>query len=148
MRWEGPSIARFATDVGFTRPALHTATAIALAGSGGIDHYDVAAGSPGTGRYVGLWALNVDEWPDYTADELQAPQRAAEVAYELTQRCAGFGWSAVWRAGNDRRWLDHAAVAYGREPFGETEHTPIMLNRAERQVRTMAHRLGRHTRNG
>lgn len=145
MRWEAPSIARFATEAGFVRPDVHTATALALASSGGLDHYDLSAGIPGAGRWVGLWGLNVDEWPEYAADELTDPERAAQVAYELTQRCVGFGWSSSWRAGRERHWLDHVIAAHGRDPFTETDHVPIVLNRAERQITALAHRTrGRH----
>jgi hypothetical protein len=134
MKWDAATISRFAADAGFTRPDVHTATAIALAGSGGIDHYDIAAGAPGSGRYVGLWALNIDRWPQWSADELYAPERAAEVAYELTQRTGGFGWSAVWQAGSDRHWLDHAATAYGGAPFAEQVDVPIMVPTARARV--------------
>lgn len=125
MKWEGPSISDYAARAGFVRPDLHTATAIALVGSAGLDHYDVAAGPPGTGRYVGLWALNVDEWPEYRADWLLNPANAARAAYELTKRVGGFGWSAVWRAGTERTWLDHAAQAATLPPYREDEHAPI-----------------------
>jgi len=143
MRWEAPSISRFAQTAGFAPPALHTATAIALAGSGGIDHYDVRAGVPGCGRWVGLWALNTDEWPEYRPDDLHDPQAAANVAYALTVRCAGFGWSAVWRAGHDRRWAAHAATASSLDPFLEADHVPIHLNLAERQLAAIGRHLGR-----
>lgn len=141
MRWEAPSIAAYAQGAGFGRPDLHTATAIALAGSGGIDHYDVAAGAPGTGRWVGLWALNVDEWPEFPIDQLLTPDGAAGAAYELTQRCAGFGWSAVWRNGYERPWVDHAAVSYGLRPFQEHDRHPIAISAARRYQMTGA---GRH----
>lgn len=141
MKWGAPSIAQFARDAGFFPPDLHTATAIALAGSGGLDNYDMHAGIPGAGRYVGLWAINVVQWPDYTADELVVPARAAQAAHELTERLGGFGWSAVWRARNERRFLDVAASGSTRLPWGETEHAPMGITTAHRQIHAMGQRL-------
>lgn len=141
MKWGAPSIAQFARDAGFAGPDLHTATAIALAGSGGIDSYDLHAGIPGAGRYVGLWAINVHEWPDYTRDELVVPARAARAAYELTKRCDGFGWSAVWRARTERRHLGVAAAASSRLPWGETVHAPMGIVTAQRKIDAMGQRL-------
>lgn len=141
MKWDAPSIAQFGRDAGFAPPALHTATAIALAGTNGIDNYSMHVGIPGAGHYVGLYACNVDEWPEYTADELVVPSRAAEAAYELTQRVGGFGWSAVWRAGHDARHLDVAATASSRLPWGETQHAPIRMHVAQRQLDAMGRRI-------
>lgn len=141
MKWGAPSIARFAREAGFFPPGLHTATAIALAGSGGLDNYDMHAGIPGSGRYVGLWAINTARWPEYTPDELVVPARAAQAAYELTQRCDGFGWSAVWKAGTERRWLDVAAAGASRLPWGETEHAPMGITQAQRRIDDMGRRF-------
>lgn len=141
MKWDASSIAEFGRRAGFAPPALHTATAIALAGSGGIDNYALRTGIPGTGHYVGLYALNVDEWPEYTADELVVPSRAAEAAHELTERVGGFGWSAVWRGAHEHRHLDVAATASSRLPWGETQHAPIGLHVVRRQLDAMGRRM-------
>lgn len=125
MKWDAASIQKFARDAGFVDPDTHTATAIAMAGTGGLDHYDIACGAPGSGRYVGLWAINTDAWPELSPESLLNPTGAARAAYELTRRCAGFGWSDVWKAGTDRRWLDHAGVASSMEPFTPQHHVPI-----------------------
>lgn len=141
MKWEAPTIAEFAREAGFVRPELHTATAIALAGSAGIDHYDLSAGAPGAGRWCGLWAVNVNEWPDYTSAELVEPRRAAAVAYELTRRCDGFGWSSHWRSGADRRYLAVAGTASSMAPFHEHEHVPVLANLYGEHVRQQRARL-------
>lgn len=125
MRWGAPSVARFATDAGFFPPALHVATAIALAATGGHDTYDCRVGLPGAGRYVGLWAIDTDRWTDYDPHALSVPANAAQAAYELTERCGGFGWSPVWRGGHERTYLRDAASASTRLPFGEHEQVPI-----------------------
>lgn len=148
MKWGASTVAHFVAEAGFTRPDLHTATAIAMAGTNGIDHYDVAVGIPGSGRYVGLWAINVDEWPEYRADWLLEPHNAAKAAYDLTRRNAGFGWSAVWRNGCDRHWLTQAAVAHSLEPFREVTSAPIRSLVARRQIDTLGPRLERYKRNG
>lgn len=134
MKWGAPTIAEFGRYAGFAGAELHTATAIALAASGGVDHYELAAGTPGCGHWVGLYGVNVDEWPDYTADELREAQRAADVAYELTRRVGGFGWSSHWRAGADRRWLTYAGTAASVAPFYDSEHVPVAANLYEHHV--------------
>lgn len=126
MKLEPATIAHYASHAGFVGPDLHTATAIAWVGSGGLDHYDFSAGSPGVGRYVGLWAIDVCEWPDYAVDTLMAPQSAARAAHELTERVGSFAWSSVWRTGSERPWLDHAARAATEHPFRERETSPIV----------------------
>lgn len=148
MRWEAPTVAQFARDAGFHGPALHVATSIALAASGGLDHYDVSAGAPGAGRWVGLWALNTDEWPEYSPGELTDPQRAAQVAYELTQRCAGFGWSSAWRAGRDRPFYEHAATSSTLPAYQEREFATIGVLHHERLLDAMARRIERKSDRG
>lgn len=148
MKWEAPSVSRFAADAGFVRPDLHTATSIALAATNGIDHYDVAVGIPGAGRYVGLWAINIDEWPEYDPRWLIVPENAARAAYDLTVRNSGFGWSAVWRAGTDRHYLDHAATAHTTEPFRELPSSHIRVRSAQTQIDALGQRLGRLTQHG
>ena len=141
MKWDPPSIVRYATDAGFAPPALHTAVAIALAASNGVDNCDFATGIPGTGRYVGLWGINTDEWPEYAPDAMKRPSEAATAAHELTTRLGNFGWSAVWRAGSERRWLGVAATASTRLPWGEIQHATIGLHVAQRVIDAMGHRL-------
>lgn len=138
MKWEAPSISRFASDAGFAGRDLHVATAIALACSGGVDTFDCRVGYPGTGRYVGLWGVNVDHWTDYEPGELAVPARAAQVAHELTQRVGGFGWSAAWRAGSDRRHYAAAATASTRLPWTEREHHPIGTVLAQHRIDDLA----------
>lgn len=148
MKWGAPTVSRFAGLAGFVRPDLHTATAIALAASNGIDHYDHRAGLPGSGRWAGLWAINTDRWPEYTPDELTDPHRAAEAAYELTVRCGGFGWSDVWAAGRDRHYLALAATAHTLEPFRELSPAPIRTYTARRELDALAARCRSRTRHG
>lgn len=143
MKWGTPTIAHYAATAGFVRPQLHTATALALASSGGIDHYDHCVGLPGTGRYVGLWAIDSDRWPEYSPDTLKDPWLAARAAYELTQRCGGFGWSSVWAAGHERPHLAHAATAYTLEPFRERPDSPITLWQAQRRITEIGTRLAK-----
>lgn len=115
MRWAPIDLAHFARGAGFGRDDVVTAAAVALAGSGGLDHYDVTPGAPGCGHYVGLWTIDTDRYPHYAARELHVPQRAARAAYELCGASRDWSWSAVWRAGTWRPYVDHVAVAATRE---------------------------------
>lgn len=128
MKYGATTITHFARDAGFVSADVAPAVAIALAASHGIPHYDISAGVPGAGRWVGLWGINVDEWTDYLADELHDPTRAATAAHELTVRVGGFGWSAHWRAGADRAWRDVAVAGSVGAPFQEQERNPIIGN--------------------
>jgi Lysozyme like domain len=119
--WAARSIAKFARDGGFYGDDVKVATAIALAATGGHDHYDMRAGVPGSGHWMGLWAIDADEHPDLVARDLLDPYAAARAAKQLTDDADGFDWSPVWRNGSYRTLLEHAGVESGREPF--TEHT-------------------------
>lgn len=124
MRWSPATLSHLAASAGFTHPDLSTATALALAASGGIDTYDHAVGLPGCGRYVGLWGIDVDRWP-HLAPELHIPARSAEAAYALTVEHDGFGWSPCYRAGTDQRHHDLALVASSVGAFREDVPAPI-----------------------
>jgi hypothetical protein len=148
MQWDPSTIAKFATDAGFLRPELYTAVAVSLAATNGIDHYDHTPGLPGTGRYVGLWAINADAWPEWTPEELKVPETAAEAAYVLTERSDGFGWSAVWGAGRDAHYFAQAVDATQYRPYRETPAPLIHTYTAVRRIEAMGQRLRKLHRNG
>lgn len=148
MKWDASSIAAFAADAGFTRPELHTATALALSTTAGMDHYDIPVGLPGCGRYVGLWAIDVDRYPQWSPDWMKQPENAAQAAHDLTVACAGFGWSAAWVAGREHHLLEHAATAHTTEPFRELPSSLIRSRTAAHHVTAMGARLERYTRHG
>lgn len=148
MKWDAPSIARFAADAGFMRPDLHTATALALATTAGMDHFDWPVGFPGTGRYVGLWAIDADQHPEWSPDWLKRPENAATAAHDLTVRFGGFGWSAAWAAGRDQHYLAHAATAYTLEPFKELPSSQIRSRLSQHRIDAMGPRLRKLARNG
>lgn len=126
MRLEAPTLHALAERAGFVRPELPVAVAIALVASGGHPHHDHPVGAPGTGRYVGLWGIDVDRWGDYDAESLYDPWAAAQAAYALTRRNDGFGWSAHWRAGTDRAHYETAISAAAARPYRDTEYLPVM----------------------
>lgn len=126
MRYEPPTLAALATDAGFVRGELPTAVAIAIAASGGHPHHDHPTGMAGCGRYVGLWGVDVDAYPEWAPADLYDPQAAARAAYDLTRRYDGFGWSAHWRAGTDRPHHAWAGTALVAHPYRDVEHRPIV----------------------
>jgi len=119
------TIADLAGKAGFLSDRLPTAAALALVSSGGHPHYDHRVGAPGCGRYVGLWGIDVDRWTEYRPDELAEPWRAARAAYELTQRCDGFGWSPQWCNGAERAYVPMAATAATMVPYRDAVYAPI-----------------------
>lgn len=148
MQWDASSIAQFARDAGFGRPELYTAIAVALAATNGIDHYDHTPGLPGTGRYVGLWAMDTDLWPDWTPEQLKVPETAAQAAYQLTERLNGFGWSPVWTAGKDAHYFARAVDAAQYRPYREVPSPIVRTHLAQRQINAMGARLQRLFPNG
>lgn len=123
--WAGRSIAAFAKGAGFFGDDVKTAVAIALAASGGYDHYDVHAGVPGAGHWQGLWAIDTDLWPEHAHLDLHDPWRNAEAAYASTIMGNGFGWSAVYRNNVYRMQLAHAATETSYQPFTESPRSSM-----------------------
>lgn len=115
MRWDAAQIAKVARAAGFGHDDTVTATALALVTSGGLDHYDYRPGSPGSGRYVGLWGIDVDRWPWYQSRPLEVPFVAAQTAYELVRDHWGWHWSPWYVAGQWRHYIDHAGTEASRD---------------------------------
>jgi Lysozyme like domain len=120
MRWNASELARFARD-----DDVVTATAVALATSGGIDQYVYQPGSPGVGRYVGLWGIDTDRWPDYADRTLQAPHVNAQTARELVEQYGGWGWSAAARAGTHLAHMAHAGTEASRIMATQSAHVDM-----------------------
>ena len=114
MRWDAPAIASFARQGGIPEHEIATAIALALATSGGIATYDHVAGIPGAGRYVGLWGIDTDRWPEYADADLHVPQMNAWAAGDLYEHAGGWEWSPVFVAGTHRPHLHDAGVARSR----------------------------------
>jgi hypothetical protein len=98
--WGSDAVARWATGAGWRGEALHDAVALAIAASGGADHYrSNPISTPGAERR-GLWALRVDEVPAHVADDLWLPSVCAQVAHNLWSASDGsFAWHPVWISG-------------------------------------------------
>lgn len=138
-------LSRFARAAGFVGNDVTTATALALATSGGIAEYDFHAGSPGVGHYVGLWGIDVDRWTQYAGVDLHVPHRAAEAAYDLTQASGGWGWSPVHGTSHHHAAMAAARVSTSQELHHQTPSTSTGMALAGHRM-AEAHRLFRQTR--
>lgn len=82
-------IRQYAAGAGFTGPALDTATAIALAESGGNPG---AIGDQGTS--YGLWQIHLPAHPGVSVGQATDPASAAKLAYSISSGGSNFGpWS-------------------------------------------------------
>ena len=127
MKWGAPTIVHYVEHAGFPRSLWAGMTALALATSGGHDNYDVRAGSPGSGHWIGLWGVNVDRWPDLADVDLTDPQANARAAYRLCARTGGITWCP---AGETKQWVAyhaHATSQLSYAPFTETVHEPVAV---------------------
>lgn len=141
MMWQAEQVARFARGAGFHTDAVTTATAVALASSGGVAHYDHAVGVPGAGHYVGLWAIDIDRWPEYADRDLHVPYQAAEAAYDLTERHGGWSWSAVHEAGHHLAYVAHAGTARTKELHAQAPAAPFTIHHTDDTIRHCGARL-------
>lgn len=98
--WGFDTVAKIAKGAGFSGEALHDAVSLAMAASGGADHYRYnPIGTPGAERQ-GLWAIRVDEVPPARIVDLFNPDQCAAIARELwVAASSSFGWHPVWITG-------------------------------------------------
>lgn len=96
-QWGSLKVADFARAAGFSGGSLHDAVALAIAASGGADHYrHNPISAPGAERR-GLWAIRVDEVPAEMVADLFDPAVNAGVARALYGLSgATFGWHPTW----------------------------------------------------
>lgn len=132
MRWDASEIAKVAQHAGFGHDDTVTATALALVTSGGLDHFDWRPGSPGSGRYVGLWGIDVDRFPWYLRRPLEVPVVAAQTAYELVRDHWGWHWSPWWTAGHWQAYVDHAGTESTKTYSGQRAAVPFTAHNADR----------------
>jgi hypothetical protein len=96
-------IAGYARQAGFSGNDLVTATAIALAESGGNPNAynpETKAGAPdGMGSY-GLWQIYLYKHPEFTGWDLYDPAQNALAAYEVYSAAGGFQPWATYGDGN------------------------------------------------
>lgn len=138
MKLEPAAIANLARAAGFDGRALHVATAIALASSGGLTHYHQTAGLPGTGDWRGLWAVDVDRHPSVAGLDLWEPHTAAQAVYDLTTRLAGFDWSPVFVAGT---WVPLEALCAGESSRATYDQPITTSNTIGARARMVDHLL-------
>lgn len=127
MRWDAHQIANVARAAGFDHADTVTATAVALATSGGLDHYDYSPGSPGSGRYVGLWGIDTDRWPWYRSRPLEVPAVSARTVWELCRDHRGWHWSPTYEAGSWQHFVDYAGTEATRTHDGQIVGAPVTL---------------------
>ena len=139
MRWDAHQLARVAEHAGFVGDDVRTAVAVALATSGGMDHYRFRPGSPGSGDYHGLWGIDTDRYPWYSTVRLDIPAENARCARELCAEHWGWRWSPVWEAGHWQALTDHAGVERTRTYAGQALERPMTLHTsASRLADTLA----------
>jgi len=95
--WGAQGVARFARAAGFRGESLHDAVALALAASGGADHYRYnPISAPGAERR-GLWALRVDEIPAELLGDLFDPTHNGAVVRALWEASGeSFAFHPTW----------------------------------------------------
>jgi hypothetical protein len=106
-------ITQYAENAGFTGPALTTAVAIAEAESSG---YTNANGDTTLtpGGSVGLWQVNLEAHPQYSADQLQDPQANADAAFAIYQdKGDSFSSWSTYNNGAYQQFLPSAQSAAG-----------------------------------
>ena len=148
MKLPAAHIANIARNAGVPELRVPTFTAVALASSGGLTHYEYCYPMAGVGHQKGLWALDVDTYPEYAATDLFDPHTAAEAAREITERTGGFDWNGAYRSGVWRRFHHHAEVEASRMPAAILGEPPYPVNAtmdvyhdAMRQVRNATAQL-------
>lgn len=125
MKWGLPSIVQFCRNARVHHNLLPVFAALALASSGGWDDYDVSAGTPGAGRWVGLWAINTDRYADLDPETLKDPQAAAVAAVSLTQRTHDWSWTPAYDLGHWAWHYPHAVAAVAQTPFQDRMPSPV-----------------------
>lgn len=104
MKLTAAQIAQYASNAGFTGDDLATATAIAIAESGGdptiqgdwtLDGKIVPKGTPGAvATSIGLWQIHFTVHPEYDPQSLLDPQYNASAAFDLFTARGNFNdWS-------------------------------------------------------
>jgi hypothetical protein len=115
-------IAQYATKAGFKGQAITTATAIALAESGGNTNAynpESAAGTaPGWGSR-GLWQIYGKAHPEYNNDTLYDPNVNAKAAYKVSNNGTNFTPWTTYSTGAYKQYLTTA-------PPQSTQSSPIL----------------------
>jgi hypothetical protein len=99
-QWGVAAVAGWASRAGWSGDELHHAVAVAMAASGGADHWCYNPTSvPGVERR-GLWAIRVDEVEPDEVARLFDPSAAAVIAHRLWSSAGGhWQWHPVWITG-------------------------------------------------
>jgi hypothetical protein len=141
VRWDATEIARFARGAGFAGEHVTTATAVALATSGGNAAYDFRAGAPGAGHWVGLWGIDVDRWTELADHDLHVPQHAATAAYGLTSATGGWEWAGAHGTHYQTHYTEHAGAAQSRLLHHQQPAPAFTFHQTERAVAATIDRL-------
>lgn len=112
MRWDDPSIAGFAYRAGFRSGDQATAVAIALATSGGDDAYEYSPLFGPRHHWVGLWGVDILEFPQFDASLMRNPVYCAEAAYFIWAATGtSWAWSQAFTSGAYKRYAAEGAFA-------------------------------------
>lgn len=112
--WTTGQIYALAASTGFADPI--TATAIAMAESGG--NPDAVGDTSITPPYgsVGLWQINVAAHPQYTADSLHDPSTNAQAALAISSGGTNFSPWSTFNSGAYQKYMAAAQAAAGSVP--------------------------------
>lgn len=137
-------------STGWPAPMVTPAVAIALAASDGRASYRHVIDPGPSAHYVGLFGLDVVEFPQHAGADLTNPYTASKVAWELTEKRQGFGWCPAWRSGAYAPFVERATAVASRMPTHETENVvivtdtlPSLLHAAHVALTPVLARLGR-----
>jgi len=131
---------QYLRDAGCGYRLLVPLTSIALAATGGYDDYDVRAATPGAGRWLGLFGVNVDRWPLLDPELVLHPLDAAQHALALSLRRRSFDWSETFVNRQAFLYEPTARAALVGTPHTETQPSPIRVT-MHRIYRTNEHAL-------
>lgn len=104
-------LAAIARTAGFIERDIPTAVATALASSKGDPAYSARAGVPGAGWWRGLWAINVDQYPNLGETTFATPEAQADAALWLCKQCGGWSWNDAYNNGTHEQHMAGAATA-------------------------------------
>lgn len=142
-------LAGVARAAGFSGPSVFTATAVALAESGGRVHAANTAGNTPPSRDRGLWQINDHYHPEVTDEQAFNPVGCGLAAYRISS--GGRQWTqwSTWNSGAALKLLPRAKTA-GHDQHGLQVYVHGLIRRGTGGViaSTVRYVLGRTGRSG
>lgn len=156
MKLDAATIAQLARDAGFDRDDVVTATAVALATSGGLTHHERVSPYSAHNDAHGLWGLTPMLRADVDGCDWYDPTSSAVAVKKLHRIYDGWSWSPAYRSGAYEAFVPHAATEASRvmyrQPARNVSRVPSAIaqtdNERSRRRRLYANLLGRFTIKG